>query len=309
MARQLPAINARAVDSVLESLRRELRRGQRQLARDPRGAVESAVSQLLSLGRSRPPQESAADPDRRTYRIDDLAQISGVTVRNIRAYQERGLLPPPERSGRVAYFDDTHLARLKIIASMLARGYTSAHIAEMLSAWEAGRDLGDVLGLERALVGSGVEDRPVTMSPAEARELAGGAAELRKMARIGLVEIQRDQVRVLRPGLLRSFAEMREYGLGNDELIDLHQAITVHVEEITRLLVSRGLSLLGPRFLGEETPTSDQVGDLVVLLTRFRALALAAVGATLETSVDSTVEGLLGDYLAQYADLPGDQAG
>jgi hypothetical protein len=59
-----PTLNVPAVDSVLETLRR----GQRQLARDPRGAIELAVNQLLSLGRGRDTAPAGA-----SYRIDDLA--------------------------------------------------------------------------------------------------------------------------------------------------------------------------------------------------------------------------------------------
>ncbi len=40
------------------------------------------------------------------YRVDDLAQAAGMTVRNVRAYQERGLLPPPLRRGRTSWYDD-----------------------------------------------------------------------------------------------------------------------------------------------------------------------------------------------------------
>src|SRR5438309_572599 len=46
------------------------------------------------------------------YRIDELAREAGTTVRNVRAYQDRGLLPPPRRSGRVGlYTDARQLAR------------------------------------------------------------------------------------------------------------------------------------------------------------------------------------------------------
>jgi DNA-binding transcriptional MerR regulator len=86
-----------------------------------------------------------------SYRVDDLAHLTGVTVRNIRAYQERGLLHHARRVGRVSLYDDTHVARLRIITSMLDRGYTSAPILELLAAWEGGRDLADVLGLDHPL--------------------------------------------------------------------------------------------------------------------------------------------------------------
>jgi DNA-binding transcriptional MerR regulator len=81
------------------------------------------------------------------YRIADLARESGIPVRNIRLYQERRILPPPVRRGRVGIYSDAHLERLRLIARLLGRGYTLAHVQELTSAWEQGRDLGDVLGL------------------------------------------------------------------------------------------------------------------------------------------------------------------
>ncbi|NGO67532.1 MerR family transcriptional regulator, partial [Streptomyces boncukensis] len=76
------------------------------------------------------------------YRIEDLAHHSGATVRTIRAYQDRGLLPKPERRGRANVYDDSHLARLRQIADLLERGYTLASIKELLQAWDEGRGLG-----------------------------------------------------------------------------------------------------------------------------------------------------------------------
>jgi DNA-binding transcriptional MerR regulator len=81
------------------------------------------------------------------YRIDELAQTSGVSSRNIRAYRERGLLEPPRRVGRTAIYGDNHLTQLQIINRLLGRGFSSAHIAEFFEAMRKGRDLADVLGL------------------------------------------------------------------------------------------------------------------------------------------------------------------
>jgi DNA-binding transcriptional MerR regulator len=297
-------INPRAVETVLDSLRREIRRGQRQLARDPRGTIEAAVQQLLSLGRARAAAPER-DPDRRTYRIDELARISNVTVRNIRAYQERGLLPPPERVGRVALFDDTHRSRLKIITSMLDRGYASAHISEMLGAWEGGRDLADVLGLEGALVAAHVGDDPVVVTREEASELAGGEVDLALVVDAGLVELTGDQARIVRPDLLRAFAEMRGFGMSTKSLLRLYSEVSVSVDEITRLLVEEAVRQVGPRFVGEHAPTGEEVGELVTMLTRFRALALGTVTTSLEASLERTVEDLLSTYLAQVIEKAG----
>ena len=71
------------------------------------------------------------------YRLDELARISGVSARNIRAYRERGLLDRPRRVGRSAYYDDYHLSQLMTINQLLRRGFNSAHIAEFFASMSA----------------------------------------------------------------------------------------------------------------------------------------------------------------------------
>lgn len=284
-----PSINGRTVESILESLQR----GQRQFARNPRAAVDAAVRQLLSLGRA--PRTRG---EGQTYRIDELAQASNVTVRNIRAYQERGLLHPPRREGRVAIFDDSHLSRLKIISSMLDRGYTSGHITEMLSAWETGRDLADVLGLERALVPPRLEDAPVTIPLAQARALAGDKASLQQYREVGLIEVTGATALVRRPELLRSFGEMRGFGMPTEALIKLHTEVSTAVDDIARALVDEAVRQVGDRFLKVTDPSNAEVGELVSTLTRFRELAMSAVVGTLAESMERRIEDLLADYLA-----------
>ncbi|MCX6396852.1 MAG: MerR family transcriptional regulator [Propionibacteriales bacterium] len=300
-----PALNIRAVESVLESLRR----GQRQLARDPRGTVDAAVRQLLSLGRVRD-----QPPVGESYRIDDLARASNVTVRNIRAYQERGLLHPPRREGRVAIFDDSHLSRLKIISSMLERGYTSGHITEMLHAWESGHDLADVLGLEKALVPPRLEDPPATMTLAEVRALAVDKDALQRYIDVGLVEIKGAKALVRRPDLLRAFSEMRGFGMPAEALVKLHSEVSMAVDEVTRALVNEGLNQVGDRFLTpaggrDAVPSGAEVGELVATLTRFRELATSAVVGTFSESMERTIEDLLAAYLAMGLPSEAEDAG
>ncbi len=88
------------------------------------------------------------------YRIDELARQAGTTVRNVRAYQDRGLLPPPRRQGRVGFYSEFHLARLRLIGALLGRGYTLSNITELIAGWERGKDLGELLGPGTALIGS-----------------------------------------------------------------------------------------------------------------------------------------------------------
>ena len=87
------------------------------------------------------------------YRLDELAKASGVSVRNIRAYRERGLLDPPRHEGRSAFYGDRHLDQLRVISDLLRRGFHSAHIAEFFAIVRAGGDLADHLGVRAALFG------------------------------------------------------------------------------------------------------------------------------------------------------------
>lgn len=298
------ATHVRNVEAVLESLRR----GQRQLARNPRAAIEKAVKQLLSPVAALAAPEQAVEGGQR-YRIDELARVTETTVRNIRAYQERGLLHAPTREGRTAFFDDTHVSRLKLITSMLGRGYTSEHIREMLNAWQHGKSIGDVLGLEQALVAPTVHDPPTSMGLSAARELAGGRSDLELLAEAGLVELKGNRVRVLRPQLLGTFAEMRDHGLSTEALVKIHLDIVPLIDLITERLVTAGVEQVGHFFVSDKEPTSSEVSELVDVLARFRSLATASVTATLDSAIERSAEVLLTDYLAWYVSTSAQDAG
>ncbi|MFZ2512450.1 MAG: MerR family transcriptional regulator [Gordonia sp. (in: high G+C Gram-positive bacteria)] len=95
------------------------------------------------------------------YRIDDLARAAGTTVRNVRGYQDRGLIPRPIRRGRIAIYTDQHLQRLRVIGDLLKRGFTMAHISDFLSGVQRGDDLMEVLGLK------GLLTEPIARTPTE----------------------------------------------------------------------------------------------------------------------------------------------
>jgi DNA-binding transcriptional MerR regulator len=67
-----------------------------------------------------------------TVTINELADSLGMTARNIRAYQSRGLLHSPEIRGRVAHYNSAHVARLELIASLQREGFTLAAIKRLI---------------------------------------------------------------------------------------------------------------------------------------------------------------------------------
>lgn len=97
--------------------------------------------------------------EKREYRMEELARLAGITARTLRFYRERKLIPPPRREGRIAWYGDQHLARLRTISALLERGHTLNGIAELADALDHGRDVADLLGA------APTEEEPVRLTP------------------------------------------------------------------------------------------------------------------------------------------------
>jgi DNA-binding transcriptional MerR regulator len=272
----------------------------RRVQRGSRDVIETAVSQLFDAAVH--PHGAAASGE---YRIDDLARLAGTTTRNIRVYRDRGLLHPPLRVGRIALFNDTHLTRLRLISSMLDRGYNIAHVHEMLSAWEQGKDLGDVLGLESAIAGTWAAEKPLTMPVADARRLINYEAAFDRLVGAGLIHLDHDGATVLRPKLIEAFNDIGEYGLSIDKLINIHEQVLPLVDQISAILVQAGAEQVQDRIKpGVGLPDDTEVAELITMLVQFRTQAVAAVTATLASSIEELVSRILADYVQK---APGEQ--
>src|SRR5262245_10411740 len=85
------------------------------------------------------------------YRLDEVARQADVASTTVRLYQARGLLAPPRLQGRVGWYDESHLRRLRLIARLQGEGYSLAGIANLIEQWERGRSLDAVIGVEAEL--------------------------------------------------------------------------------------------------------------------------------------------------------------
>jgi DNA-binding transcriptional MerR regulator len=270
----------------------------KRVRRGSRDVIETAVSQLFDAAVQ--PHGIAKSGE---YRIDELARLAGTTTRNIRVYRDRGLLHPPLRVGRIALFNDTHLTRLRLITSLLDRGYNIAHVHEMLSAWEQGKNVGDMLGLESAIAGSWATEKPERMSVADAKRLVDDDAGFDRMVGIGIVRLEDGEAVVVRPKLIDAFNDIRQYGVTTDKLIDLHEKITPLIDQISGLLIQAGIEEVGHRIIpGAALPPDTEVAELITTLVRFRTQAMAAVSATLAHSIESTIEEAVGQILGELID-------
>lgn len=289
-----PRQSAGAISTILTGLRR----APRQIRRSSRDVIENAVTQLFDAAVQ--PHGVAASGE---YRIDELAQLAGTTTRNIRVYRDRGLLHPPLRVGRIALFNDTHLTRLRLITSLLDRGYNIAHVHEMLSAWEQGKGVGELLGLESAIAGSWSTEKPERMSVAEAKRLVDDDPGFDRMLGLGVIKLEDGEAIVVRPKLIEAFNEIRQYGVATDKLIGLHEQIAPLVDLISGLLVQAGIEEALHRINpGAALPPDTEIAELLTMLVRFRTQAVSAVSSTLAFSIESTIESAVGQILGELID-------
>ncbi len=166
------------------------------------------------------------------YRLDELAEISGVSARNIRAYRERGLLDPPRRVGRSAFYDDYHLSQLRTINQLLRRGFNSAHIAEFFASMRQGTDLADILGIQRAVLGpeqgpAAPEERPSraqATEPPPAVDIDPESDEARRLVEYGLAELADAKLTMVDPGIGAIVARAPNQLLYVRALLRIHEA-------------------------------------------------------------------------------------
>ncbi|MGW0826242.1 MerR family transcriptional regulator [Streptomyces sp. NPDC002845] len=228
------------------------------------------------------------EPAGAAYRIEDLAHRSGATVRTIRAYQDRGLLPRPERRGRANVYSDAHLARLRQIADLLDRGYTLASIKELLEAWDAGRGLGGVLGLVAEVDGPWTDEEAARISRAELVERFGGVqddAAVADAVELGVLEPvpgEEDLFLVPSPQELAVAVELHEAGVPLSALSGHLRELRGRVEHIASRFLEFTTEHVFARYLdGHHPPTDADATEAATLVRRLRPLARQMVDAEL----------------------------
>src|SRR5947209_5993654 len=137
--------------------------------------------------------------------IDELARETGMTVRNIRAHQSRGLLPPPEVRARTGYYGPEHVARVRLIQEMQAEGFNLKSIQRLVDASNGAGE--QVLDLGRALRGSFSDEEPEFWTTDDIEQRLGGPFDpktFEKARKLGLIRpIGEGRFEVPSPTLLR----------------------------------------------------------------------------------------------------------
>jgi DNA-binding transcriptional MerR regulator len=237
--------------------------------------------------------------------IDELARVSGVTTRNIRAYGSRGLLAPPTLAGRVGHYGPEHLARLRLIARLQERGYSLAAVADVLESWSTGKAFHQMLGLEQGLTEpfSAVEPRPVTAAELESlvptltkdRGLVDRAIELELLERDG------SGYRLLNEPLLRVGQHLIEAGVSAPAGLDALATLRPLLEPIAQAFVGLFLTHIWRPFVAAGSPP-EQLDEVIRSLERMRSVTFAAIQAAFGQVMDKEVGAVVARELG--AEIP-----
>ncbi|MEU0986285.1 MerR family transcriptional regulator [Streptomyces sp. NPDC005953] len=249
-------------------------------------------------------------PQKAEYRIEDLAHHSGATVRTIRAYQDRGLLPKPERRGRSNVYGSAHLTRLSQIADLLERGYTLASIKELLEAWDAGRGLGGLLGLVAEVQGPWSDEEAGRITREELVERFGGAADTTTIAEavaLGVLELVPDregEFVVPSPQELSVAVELHSAGVPMAAISGHLRELRIQVESMAARFLEFTTEHVFARYLGERPPTDADAVEAAELVRRLRPLAQQTVDAELARAMRTLSARHLRHHLTSDAALP-----
>ena len=211
--------------------------------------------------------ESGSPTERREYRMEELARLAGITVRTLRFYRERKLIPPPRREGRVAWYDDQHLARLRTITALLERGHTLNGIAELAEAFDNGRGVGDLLGMEVP-----TEETPVRLTPEELADHFAGEVTPENLAAaldLGYLGVDGEEIVHISRRLLEVSSALVREGIPLGEVLRTAAEVRTHADALADLFAALVL-----RHAPEEA------------LHRLRPLARSVVDAELSLALD-----------------------
>jgi DNA-binding transcriptional MerR regulator len=231
--------------------------------------------------------------DTMELRIDELAQRSGVTSRNIRAYQARGLLPPPTLVGRTGFYGEEHLRRLEIITDLQERGFSLEAIRHTLDAWSHGGDLSHIVGVRGLLDAPFSAEQPARFGLDELLTRFPEAAEdpelIERAVKLGLVEVDGDEVTVPSPLLVEAGAQLVDAGVPLESVLDLVEGIRPRVAEIARGFVGIVAEHL-VRPLLEGRVSGDEAGDVVEAVRRLRPVAMEVVRPFLAQEMSAAID-------------------
>jgi DNA-binding transcriptional MerR regulator len=224
--------------------------------------------------------------------IGELARRTGMTVRNIRAHQTRGLLPPPEVHGRTGYYTEEHVARIELTREMQAEGLNLEAIRRVLDSTEGSSS--EIVDFARAVRAPFEDETPEIFEATELAEIWGAKELDPRMIRRGeKLGIQRElpdgKIEAISPRLQRAGGALVELGVTPKATLDVADKLRRQADAAARTFVDLFVKEIWGPFDKAGQPEEDWP-KVREALDRMRPLASDAVLAMFQIAMGEATE-------------------
>jgi len=235
--------------------------------------------------------------------IDELARETGMTVRNIRAHQSRGLLPPLEVRARTGYYGPEHVARLRLIQELQGNGYNLAAIKDLVERTSGSAQ--DALDFARAILTPFEDERPEIIEAAELGErfaaADGDPKALKRAEKLGvIVPLGEGRYEVPSPTLLRAGETLIGLGIPLEKSLDVIESVARQADSVADAFVKLFLERIWKPFDRAGQPDPDWPAVLAAL-EQLRPLATEVLVAIFQPRMTQATETAFGRELDRRA--------
>jgi DNA-binding transcriptional MerR regulator len=235
--------------------------------------------------------------------IDDLAREVGLSVRNLRSHQARGLLPPPEVRKRVGYYGPEHVARIRLIQELQAEGVKLDGIRRLVN--ESGMSGEGLLRVKHAADAFGGSEQSEIVSAAELAEKFGVGEESRRLVdravKLGLLTpVGDDLFEVPSPTLLAAAEEVVARGISLPHALELVGELRRYSRNVSEKFVKAFMTDVWKPFSEAGRP-EERWSDIADSMDRLRPIAEEALLVLFRRTLSDEVEKTIADIAKRLA--------
>ena len=212
--------------------------------------------------------------------LPELTERTGLSVRTIRFYQSRGLVPPPIRRGRAGYYDAGHIARLELVQELQSHGFTLAAIEKYVAGIPEDATPEDI-ALARTMLAPWQSDLPVEMSRAQLETRAGHALSEEDIATLHALGVLRPRGRtyLVASNQLGLGVRLLELGFPREVAVAAAAVYSEHGEQMAKELYDVIREKLAPLYDDETSAHFREV------MERLKPLSVGGLVSAYEAAV------------------------
>jgi DNA-binding transcriptional MerR regulator len=227
-----------------------------------------------------------AEASHQLMTLDELTERVGMSVRNVRFYTTRGLVPPPIRRGRSGYYSAEHVVRLELVRELQAHGFTLSAIEGYMARIPPGASP-ETIALHRTLLAPWMAELPETLSRKELVRRAGRPLsddDLDTLNALGIVYPTKQGKYQAAVAHLSVGVALLDLGMPFEAALAAQDIFMAHGRAVADELTELFRTQVWPAY--KETGASPE--ELREVVEKFKPVTVAALVAAYESAVNET---------------------